>query len=314
MQASDVMMTQTADRLEERLRQMIPESRGQTAEAIRFLLAHRDEIPFQSMRELAKRAMVQPVTLVRLAQSLGLNGFQEFRNAFVEQLQDSRGRNHGLAEALVSLGRTEGTLGFAMRFAEREFEVQRRAIETLDEERLSEAATTLARADHVYVIGRRPFYAVAHALYYSLRKVKPKTELCDTGGGAGLELGEMTTNDVLVAFTTYPYSRVTLRVAEHAHACGARIIAVTDSEKAPVAQLASSMFLTSVRSFAFPDSMAGAHLIANILTALTVSELGEEGLCLIEANERQIRESGEYVIASPDASRRPASKKENRQG
>lgn len=303
-------MTPTPSNIEVRLRQMMPETRGPTADAIRFLIAHRDEIPFRSMRELAKRAEVPPVTLVRLAQSLGFKGFEDFRGVFVDALMTEQGRNQGRAAELVSLGQKEGALGFAAQFAEREFEVQKATIAGLKEAQLKSAVQALVDAERVFVIGRRPFFATAYALSYSLRKVKPNTHLLDTGGGAGLEFGDLSRKDVLVAYSTYPYSRVTLGAAQNAADRGASIIAITDSENAPVALLADHLFLTTVRSYAFPDSIAGAHLLGNILVALTVSALGPDAVEQIRRNEHDIRESGEYVVEPPHKMiGRPATKR-----
>lgn len=295
-------MTPSPSNIEAQLRQMMPETRGLTADAIRFLIAHRDEIPFRSMRELAKRAEVPPVTLVRLAQNLGFKGFEDFRRVFVNAIMTKQSRNQGRAAELVSLGQQEGVLGFAAQFAEREFEVQKATIAGLKEAQLNSAVESLVNADRVFVIGRRPFFATAYAFSYSIRKVKPNTHLLDTGGGAGLEFGELSKKDVLVAYSTHPYSRVTLGAANNAAERGATIIAITDSENAPVALLADHLFLTTVVSYAFPDSIAGAHLLGNILVALTVSALGSDAVEQIRRNEYDIRESGEYVVEPPQKS------------
>ncbi|MER8467667.1 MurR/RpiR family transcriptional regulator [Mesorhizobium sp. M1396] len=277
------------------LRQLMPEARGHAATAIQFLIAHRDEIPFRSMRELAKRARVPSVTLVRLAQNLGFKGFDEFREVHITELISGKASNRGRAAQLVTLGQEEGALGFAAKFAEREIEVQRAAIDTLNEKQLEGAVQALVDASRVYVIGRRPFFAPAYSLAYSLRKAKPNTYLLDTGGGSGLELNDLTQDDVVIGFTSYPYSRVTSDVAKNAKGQGATVIAVTDSENAPIAQYSGYLFLMTARSYAFPDSVAGAYIIANILVALTVSRLGADALARIQRNELEIRETGEYL-------------------
>jgi DNA-binding MurR/RpiR family transcriptional regulator len=288
-------MTQETPDIETKLRQLMPTTQGPMARAIKFVLAHREDVPFRSMRELAKRAAVPPVTLVRLAQRLGFKGFEEFRELYVAAVMQDGG-NQGRAAELVSLGQKEGALGFAAQFADGEIKAQRATIAALDEAVLDGAVRSLAQADRIFVVGRRPFFAAAYAFSYALRKAKPNTLLLDGGGGWGLELEDLTGRDVLVGFTAHPYSRITLGIAASAKAQGAAVIAVTDSEAAPIAALADHMFLTVVRSYAFPDSTAGAALIGNILVALTVSRLGPEALTRIQRNEREIRQSGEYVV------------------
>jgi DNA-binding MurR/RpiR family transcriptional regulator len=290
--------------LDAKLRHLMPQAGGPIAEAIRFILAHKDEVPVRSMRELAKRANVAPVTLVRLAQRLGFDGFDDFREVYVQAFINGEGRNSGQAAQLVSLARAEGALGFAAKFAEREFEAQRQAVADLNEKALNAAVEALAGAQRVFVIGRRPYFAAAYGFAYALRKAKTDVHLLDTGGGLALELDSPTAKDVLVAFTAYPYSRITLGLAQTARSGRATIIAVTDSENAPIAHLADHVFLALVRSYAFPDSISGAQLVGNILVALTVSKLGPPALERIRRNETEIEESREYVARGSAGKRR----------
>lgn len=300
-------MDRSATEIDAKLRQLMPKVRGPMAEAIRFVLANKDEIPVRSMRELAKRAEVAPVTLVRLAQRLGFEGFEQFREIYVAALINGQGRNLGQAEQLVSLARAEGLLGFAAKFAEREIELQRRAVAELDEAALGSAVQALIRAERVFVIGRRPFFPAAYAFAYALRKAKSNTYLLDTGGGMALELDGLTEKDVLFGFTSHPYSRITLDAARFARAQNATIIAVTDSENAPMAQLADHVFLTQIRSYAFPDSISGAQLIGSILVGLAVSKLGPQALERIRRNELEIKRSGEFVADPPGRTARTRS-------
>src|SRR5262249_37302842 len=149
--------------------------------------ANRDEIPVRSMRELAKRAKVAPVTLVRLAQRLGFEGFDDFRQVFVDAYMAGRGRNLEQATEIVTLGEKEGTRGFAARFAELEIEAQRRAIGHLTEASLRAAVEALVEAERIFVIGRRPYFAAAYGVAYALGKARPEVHLLDTGGGLALE-------------------------------------------------------------------------------------------------------------------------------
>jgi DNA-binding MurR/RpiR family transcriptional regulator len=290
--------------IDDRLRHLMPSARGPLAAAIRFILAHREEVPVRSMRELAKRAGVAPVTLVRLAQKLGFEGFDEFREVYVQAFINGQSRNRGQAAQLMSLAQAEGALGFAAKFADGEDKVHRETIAQLRDRQLDAAAQALVDADQVFVIGRRNFFAAAYGFAYALRKAKPRTSLLDSGGGMSLELDDLGARDVLVGFTAHPYSRITLGAAQVARSQGATVIAVTDSENAPIAQLAAHVFVTLNRSYAFPDSISGAQLVGNILIGLTVSKLGSPVLERIQRNEAQIGNTGEYVVSSAPRARR----------
>src|SRR5690606_18180006 len=55
----------------------------------RHLLDFPLDVPIASMRKIAEQAGVQPATLVRLAKSLGYDGWQELKDVFVQSLQRS---------------------------------------------------------------------------------------------------------------------------------------------------------------------------------------------------------------------------------
>ncbi len=289
----------TRTQVEEKLRKLLPAVRGATSRGVQFMIAQAEEVPVRSMRELAKRAEVPPVTLVRIAQRLGFAGFEQLQEVYVEALVNGQTSNHERAAELVALGQKKGMLGFAAQFAEREVALQRQAISRLSERRLREAVNAIVKAGQIVVMGRRPFFAAAYSVAYSLNKVKPGTLLLNSGGGAGLEVNGLTPGDVFIGFSAYPYSRMTLGVARNAARQGAVVIAITDSENAPLAGVARHQFVIDVKSYAFPDSTFGACLIGNILVALAVSALGKEGLERIQRNEDDILQSGEYVIEDP---------------
>jgi DNA-binding MurR/RpiR family transcriptional regulator len=281
--------------LEAELRALLPSMKGQAAKAVRFVLAHGDEVAVRSMRELAKDAGVAPVNLVRIAQKLGFEGFEEFRTAYVEALMARAGRNRGQASRLISLGKMEGIVGFAHKLVDAEAEIQRQTLANLSEPQLKAAIKDLVAAERVFVAGRRSLYAAASSFTYSLAKAKPGTFLLDTGGGVNVELDGLSARDVFVGFSFHPYSRITASLAERARSQGAKVIAVTDSPDSPLGRSAHHVFITLIHGYGFPDSIAGALTIGNIMVGLTVSQMGPAALERISANEAQIRSSGELM-------------------
>lgn len=288
-------MSRDLKELETELRGLLPSMRGHAARAVRFILARNDEIAVRSMRELAKEADVAPVTFVRIAQRLGFDGFEEFRSAYVDTLMARAGRNRGQAARVMSLAQQEGSLGFAAKCMEAEFEIQRQTLANLSERQLNAAVKDIVAAERIFVAGRRSLFGVAMSVAYSLRKVKPGTHLLDVGGGLNVELDGLGPRDVFIGFSTHPYSRVTLQLTESARAQNARVIAVTDSADSPIGRLAHYSFITLVHGFAFPDSLSGLQAIGNILVGLTVSAMGDDALERIATNEAQMRRSGELL-------------------
>lgn len=300
--------------LNERLRAALPELGGQLALAGQYLTQYPQDVAVCSMREIARRAAVPPVTLVRLAQRLSLSGWRELREHYVDGVlahsatgASAATRNIESARAIVAATRASaGLLDFAQTFLAAEQELLRVAFAELNEAALGEAVSLLAEADRVFVVGRRTPFPAAFALAYALRKARPGVVLLDDAGGAPeAEFEDAGPQDVLVAVTFAPFSRVTWTIAERAAASGARIVAISDIPSAPVRRLAEpTFFLAPTASRAFPESVAPALTICNLLAALALAKLGEPAQERVLANEQRLIASGEYLEGAKRSRRR----------
>src|SRR5690606_11135481 len=233
--------------LNERLRAGLPELGGQLALAGQYLTQYPQDVAVCSMREIARRAAVPPVTLVRLAQRLGLSGWRELREHYVDGVlahsatgASAATRNIESARAIVAATRASaGLLDFAQAFLAAEQELLRVAFAELNKAALGEAVSLLAEADRVFVVGRRTPFPAAFALAYALRKARPGVVLLDDAGGVPeSEFEDVGPQDVLIAVTFAPFSRVTWTIAELDASSGARIVAISDIASAPVLSLA----------------------------------------------------------------------------
>ncbi|WGS19207.1 MULTISPECIES: MurR/RpiR family transcriptional regulator [unclassified Bradyrhizobium] len=305
----------SADLVEE-IKEICTELSGQAVDAAHYLINNPDEVAFQTMREISRRANVPPVSLVRLAQRLGLAGYSELRQRFIDMMRDrqqrdrlSITRNQQSASALIrKMGEGIGLEDFVDSFFAAELDVVRQARAHLSEEKLREAVELLANAPKVFVFGRRSAFTPAYTLAYSLRKARPNVILLDGPGGApeGV-LEDLLPSDAFVAVTFAPFNRLVHRLTEKASLSGARIVAITDSYAAPVAEFARRLhFVAQTSGQAFPESALGAIAVAQLLAALTISRLGEPAQTRIRENEQFLVGSGEYILSGNAAKRRPA--------
>lgn len=286
---------------------LLPELRAQMVGAARFILAHPEDVAVFSMRELARRAGVAPVTLVRLAQRLGLAGYGALRRHYMDGVRAGRilgaaTRNVDAARGIaIAAARHAAPRGFVEEFFAAEQDILARALAGLSEEALDRAATLLAEAPRVFVVARRTPFPAAFALAYALRKARPGVVLLDDVAGAPeTPIEDAAPGDALVAITFAPYSRMTLDLATQGMAAGARVVAIVDARSAPIARLARPLlFVAPTTSRAFPESALGTLALANLLVALAVAKLGDAAQRRIRANERRIVASGEYLRAGP---------------
>lgn len=304
----------TRPELIEKIKSICVELSGQMVEGAHYIINNADEIPFYSMREIARRANVQPVNLVRLAQKLGLSGYGDLREQFIETTprrpqrdRQSLHRNEASARTLISeMGKSSGLKAFVDSFFATEQAVVTQARAHLSEDQLEKAVELLARAPRVYVMGRRTAFSPAYTLAYTLQKARPSVILLDSPGGAPEgALEDIKQGDAFVAVTFAPFNRLVHRMAEKASLSGAKLIAITDSFAAPISKLAGPLhFVAQSSGRAFPESTLGAIAIANILAALTISKLGEVAERRIRDNERFLVNSGEYLLSGTAKSSR----------
>src|ERR1700730_938263 len=77
-------------------------------EAARWVLDHPADVALLTSREQARRAGVTPATMTRLAQRLGLTGYDEVRKLYAQALRRRPDSFRGRAEELLQRRESEG--------------------------------------------------------------------------------------------------------------------------------------------------------------------------------------------------------------
>lgn len=253
---------------------------------------------------------VPPTTLVRLAQRLGLPGYNDLKRRYVEAMRKSdvtgiggiaASRSYEGALSVTSNVRRSGGTSFSESVFAAEHEVLRLTFSNLDMKAIEEVVTALATARHVYIVGRRITFAPAYALRHALHKARPGVILIDdVGGMTEIPLEDASPEDLLVAITFAPFNRRTLLLAQQAHDVGVRVVSITDVPAPAFRKIAGNFaFVVASRGGGFVDSIGGVMAFANVLSGLTVAHLGEPAQQRIALNEQRVVASGEYLLAGP---------------
>lgn len=258
----------------------------------RFLLERPEDVATASMRAVAGRAGVTPVTLVRLARALGFGDWKELRRPFVERLKPAPAPYSARAEDLVKR-RSPAALAHES-FAAHAANLA--ATEAMNAPReIAEVAALLARARRVHVAGFRSCHALAAGFVYVYRLFRPEVHLVGGALGLELELRALGAGDAVVVLGFAPYSRECALVIEATGRAGARRIAVTDSDVSPLALGADHVLRFAVAGPSFFPSIAAASALLESLLAVLLARGGKPALERLRAAERELETLGAYL-------------------
>ena len=177
-----------------------------------------DQVCFMTVRQLSQHANVSTLTVIRTVRDLGFDGYSDFQKA-VQQFDhtpDHPPANNSDTDAF--------------------------------EDELHKAAALITHARQVYVTGARSAFGFAHYTVYMARMVFNKFQLITPTGSMNAEdLALMSTEDVIIAFSSRPYSSETVQFVKAARKLDIHVIAITDTQNSPLAKLATVVLTTPIK-------------------------------------------------------------------
>src|SRR5689334_21291030 len=243
--------------------------------AARYVLDKPNDVALLSMREQARHAGVPPATMTRLAQRLGLEGYDQVRALYAGAVRSGALGFAGKAGVQVEAQKLRGEKALAAELAESLSRQIARLAEPAALERLAAAAERLHRARRVYCLGLRACHAAAWHFHYMLSLLGDKTVMLDDAGGTGLDaIRDAGPDDVLLTASVEPYARATIDGARYAAGRSVPVVALTDSEVSPLAQIAADTILVATDSPSFFHAMTPLLAVAEILAALVAGRDG----------------------------------------
>ncbi|MDX8524571.1 MurR/RpiR family transcriptional regulator [Mesorhizobium sp. MSK_1335] len=270
---------------------------SQLQDAARYLLDNPEDVALLSMREQARRAGLQPWTMVRLAKRLGFDGYEPLRSLYANAMR-------------------QGELGFAGKAGKqlaRQCEVGDRAlagemVRSLSEQiaqlgeperldTLAAAAERLHAARRIFCLGLRSSHPVVAHFGYVMSFLGEKAVMLDGASGTGTDAIRLATaEDVLFVVSVAPYTRLTIDLARRAAANGVPVIALTDSVVSPLVGLAALAVLVPTESPSFFHAMSPAFVVGEILAALIAGKGGEKALAAIRRTEDQLSQLDIHIL------------------
>jgi len=218
--------------------------------------------------QLAEECGVSPSSITRFAQKLGYSGFPELKKE-LERLYRKTTTPYEMFESFLSKAARESVSQLSIAQDMQNLINMR---ESLNVDTLEAAVSRIDEARIIYLAAISSSEICVELLASFLEALQKRyLKLTDTGISKKVELLEIKTSDVLIAFSFQRILREVRDVALYAKEKGATTIAVTDSEFSPLAMACDLTLVAPVIGTTFGlshvASIAMVNLIANCLAA-----------------------------------------------
>lgn len=250
-------------------------SKGQTRIA-RYVTENADKAAFMTASKLGQKVGVSESTVVRFALELGFEGYPEMRKALQEMIRNRLTSVQRIEVAKTVIGERD-TLAAILNSDMDNILRTQNALERKD---FDAAVEALLDARHIYILGTRTSAALSMFMgfYFNLLFENVKVLYENTAGEIFEQILRIGPGDVFVGISYPRYSRRTVKAVRFARERGATVLALTDAQTSPIAEMADITLLARSDMVSFVDSLvAPLSLINALIVAVSDRKPGVEG-------------------------------------
>ncbi len=261
-------------------RQLPSFSKGQRLIAS-YILEHYDTAAFMTAYTLGEAVGVSESTVVRFAVELGFSGYPRLQKAMQELV---RSKLNSVQRVEVTRARMQDSevLENVMSYDVANI---RQTLAEMDPQVFDASVQTLVNARRVYIFGAGSCRALANFLAYYLKLLLPDVRLVTASGETEIleEMFPVCAEDAVIGISFPRYSSRAVKALHFAHSRGAKVIAVTDSRRSPIADFATYLLLAHSDMATIVDSLVAPLSVINALVvAISLKRMEENRATLTE--------------------------------
>ena len=240
-----VLTPTTFNELKDAIAENYPALSRQLQKIARFVLEYPEDMALETVAVIAKRAAVQPSSMIRFAQALGFDGFSDMQQVFRTVLVTRSGNYRDRIETLRRQSEDDGADPGAVLADSVEESIH--ALQLLGEntstDDLDQTIDLLADANDIYVLAERRAFPVAFYLTYAIGRLDRTVHLLDgVGGMLGQQARNIKQKDAVIVISFPPYSPTVVELLAEQSQRGITTVSITDSAISPVAMEATVAF------------------------------------------------------------------------
>jgi len=250
-----------------------------------FVLAHRSDILFFTLDELARQTQLSTTSVLRFCRRLGFDGFKQFQQTVRSEIKHS-------PDLLDKFHRTTAGDVLLEQTVQQGIACIRETFHDLPLGAVAEAVERLAKARRVYTFGMRESQALAMYACSRLLTVRPDVFVYQDGYCGNVEtLLSMTREDVFLVYLFHRYTRQTLQLLEILKQRGVQVVLVTSPPVDIVARFATVLLPCRVDASGIKNSALAPICLADYLCNAVAMVDMEHTLERMEQSEELFRRS-----------------------
>ncbi len=248
-------------------------SKGQKKIAA-YITENYDKAAFMTAAALGRKVGVSESTVVRFATELGFKGYPQLQKELQQMIKSklTAVQRMEVSQALI------GDSDIIDSVLTGDIELIRSTAEQTSREAFSAAIAEINRARRIYILGVRSSAALASFLAFYFNLVFDSVVLVDTSSASEMfeQMFRIGKEDVCIAISFPRYSKQTVNALRFIADRGAKIIALTDTEKSPIASFATHLLVARSDMASVVDSLtAPLSLINALIVGVTLTRRDE---------------------------------------
>lgn len=248
-------------------------SKGQKKIAA-YITENYDKAAFMTAAALGQKVGVSESTVVRFATELGFKGYPQLQKELQQMIKSklTAVQRMEVSQALI------GDSDIIDSVLTGDIELIRSTAEQTSREAFSAAIAEINRARRIYILGVRSSAALASFLAFYFNLVFESVALVDTSSASEMfeQMFRIGKEDICIAISFPRYSKQTVNALRFIADRGAKIIALTDTEKSPIASFATHLLVARSDMASVVDSLtAPLSLINALIVGVTLTRRDE---------------------------------------
>ena len=237
-------------------------SKGQKLIA-NYILEFYDKAAFMTASRMGRTVGVSESTVVRFAVELGYDGYPAMQKALQEMILNKLTSVQRIEVANDRFG-DQDVLGTVL---QQDIDKIRATMESVDRQVFDEAIDAIIGAHRIYILGVRSSATIAFFLHYYFNYMFDNVRMVNASSPSEVfeQFARVERDDVVITISYPRYSRSAVQATKFCKESGAKIVAITDSHRSPVAAYADYLLLAKMDMVSLVDSLVAPMSLVNAL-------------------------------------------------